>query len=44
MIILTGFGNPVVMEKAFELGATFYFEKPVSLERLKRALAEEPRP
>ncbi len=44
VIILTGFGNPLVMEKAFELGATFYFEKPVSLERLKLALTEGPRP
>ena len=44
VIILTGFGNPVVMEKAFRLGATFYFEKPVSLERLRLALAEGPRP
>ena len=44
VIILTGFGNPTVMERAFELGANFYFEKPVSLDRLKLALAEEPRP
>jgi DNA-binding NtrC family response regulator len=44
VIILTGFGNPTVMEKAFELGASFYFEKPVSLERLRLALAEEARP
>jgi DNA-binding NtrC family response regulator len=44
VIILTGFGNPAVMEKAFDLGASFYFEKPVSLERLKRALAGEAGP
>ena len=35
---LTGFGNPAVMDKAFQMGADFYFEKPVSLERLNRAL------
>jgi DNA-binding NtrC family response regulator len=44
VIVLTGFGNPTVMEKAFRLGATFYFEKPVSLERLRLALAGEARP
>jgi DNA-binding NtrC family response regulator len=44
VIILTGFGNPSVMEKAFELGANFYFEKPVALERLKLALSGERRP
>lgn len=44
VIILTGFGNPSVMERAFELGASFYFEKPVALERLKVALAGEARP
>lgn len=40
VIVLTGFGNPKVMEKAFQLGASFYFEKPVALERLKGALRE----
>ncbi len=44
VIVLTGFGNPTVMERAFKLGATFYFEKPVSLERLRLALAGETRP
>jgi DNA-binding NtrC family response regulator len=44
VIVLTGFGNPTVMEKAFELGANFYFEKPVALERLKLALVPEVRP
>jgi DNA-binding NtrC family response regulator len=39
VIVLTGFGNPAVMDKAFHLGADFYFEKPVSLDRLKRAVA-----
>jgi DNA-binding NtrC family response regulator len=44
VIVLTGFGNPAVMERAFELGANFYFEKPVALERLKLALVPEVRP
>lgn len=39
VIVLTGFGNPTVMDKAFQMGADFYFEKPVSLDRLKNALA-----
>jgi DNA-binding NtrC family response regulator len=39
VIVLTGFGNPTVMEKAFQMGADFYFEKPVSIERFKSALA-----
>ena len=39
VIVLTGFGNPTVMDRAFQMGADFYFEKPVSLDRLKRALA-----
>ena len=38
VIVLTGFGNPTVMDKAFQMGADFYFEKPVSLDRLKSAL------
>ncbi|MGZ6970724.1 MAG: response regulator, partial [Thermoanaerobaculia bacterium] len=32
VIVLTGFGNPTVMDRAFQMGADFYFEKPVSLE------------
>ena len=42
VIVLTGFGNPAVMDQVFQLGATFYFEKPVSVERLKLALAGLP--
>jgi len=38
VIVLTGFGNPNVMDQVFRLGASFYFEKPVSISRLKRAL------
>lgn len=39
VIVLTGFGNPAVMDQVFRLGASFYFEKPVSIGRLKVALA-----
>lgn len=39
VILVTGYGSPDIMEKAFELGAAFYFEKPVNTELLKDALA-----
>ena len=42
VIVLTGFGNPTVMDQVFRLGASFYFEKPVSVERLRLALAGLP--
>jgi len=38
VILVTGYGSSVVMEKAQALGAAFYFEKPVSSEILKNAL------
>ncbi len=38
VILVTGYGSPAVMEKAQALGASFYFEKPVSSEILKNAL------
>ena len=38
VILVTGYGSSVVMEKAQALGAVFYFEKPVSSEILKNAL------
>ncbi len=39
VILVTGYGSPDIMEKAFELGAAFYFEKPVNTDLLKDALA-----
>ena len=42
VIVLTGFGNPTVMDQVFRLGARFYFEKPVAIDRLKVALAAVP--
>lgn len=38
VIMMTGFGNPDVMQEAYSLGADFYFEKPVSVGILKGAL------
>ncbi len=38
VILVTGYGNSIVMEKAQARGAAFYFEKPVSSEILKDAL------
>jgi DNA-binding NtrC family response regulator len=38
VILVTGYGNSIVMEKAQVRGAAFYFEKPVSSEILKDAL------
>ena len=38
VIVLTGFGNPNVMDRVFRLGASYYFEKPVSIDRLRTAL------
>ena len=30
-VILTGYGSPEIMEKAYSMGADLYIEKPVSL-------------
>jgi DNA-binding NtrC family response regulator len=38
VILITGYGSPDVMEKAKQLGAAFYFEKPVSSETLFTAM------
>jgi DNA-binding NtrC family response regulator len=38
IILVTGYGNSFVMEKAQSLGVAFYFEKPVSSQTLKDAL------
>jgi len=38
-IMVTGYGNPSSMEKAYNLGAAFYFEKPVSIVSLQKALS-----
>lgn len=35
VILVTGYGSPDVMEKAYALGADFYFEKPVKAELLR---------
>jgi DNA-binding NtrC family response regulator len=38
VILVTGYGSSIVMERAQARGAVFYFEKPVSSEVLKDAL------
>ncbi|NWF76435.1 MAG: response regulator [Nitrospirae bacterium] len=38
VILLTAYGNQEIMEKAYQLGAAYYFEKPVSVNVLKEAL------
>ena len=40
VIMITGYGNPEVMERALMFGADYYFEKPVPLEMLKKALSD----
>ncbi len=38
VILITGYGSPAVMEAALELGADYYYEKPVSYSVLREAL------
>jgi DNA-binding NtrC family response regulator len=38
IILITAYGNQDVMKKAYNLGAAFYFEKPVSTNVIKNAL------
>ncbi len=40
VILITGYGSPEIMNKAFELGADYYFEKPVRSDVLRGALQE----
>lgn len=38
VILITAYGNQEIMDKTYNLGAAFYFEKPVSGNMLKAAL------
>ena len=38
VIVITGYGNPSVMARAFDLGAAYYFEKPVKPSQLIEAV------
>ena len=38
IIIITGYGSPEVMQKAYEFGADYYFEKPISTQVLLNTL------
>ncbi|MFZ2493994.1 MAG: response regulator [Thermoanaerobaculia bacterium] len=40
VILVTGYGNPEIMNRAFELDAAFYFEKPVEPKQLLEAVRE----
>jgi two-component system response regulator HydG len=38
VILMTGYGDPAIMQKAFEIGASYYFEKPVEINVLSEAI------
>jgi two-component system response regulator HydG len=38
VILVTGYGSPEIRDEALELGAAFYFEKPVAAQVLQDAL------
>jgi DNA-binding NtrC family response regulator len=40
VILMTGYGDPAIMQRAYDMGASFYFEKPVELNVLSRAIHE----
>lgn len=40
VILMTGYGDPAIMQQAFDMGASYYFEKPVELQILSRAIRE----
>jgi DNA-binding NtrC family response regulator len=41
VILLTGYGSPEIMEKAYAMGASNYLEKPLSASILKNILNNE---
>jgi len=40
VILMTGYGDATIMQQAFDMGASYYFEKPVELQVLSRAIRE----
>lgn len=38
VILMTGYGDPAIMQKAFDMGASYYFEKPVEINVLSEAI------
>ena len=38
VVVVTGYGSPAAMTKAYQLGAAYYFEKPVGPDALLHAL------
>lgn len=39
VILITGYGNFEIMNEAYQLGAAYYFEKPISRKTLTSALS-----
>ncbi|MFH1674336.1 MAG: response regulator, partial [Pseudomonadota bacterium] len=40
VILITAYGNPNIKEEAYNLGASYYFEKPVPIKTLREALQQ----
>jgi DNA-binding NtrC family response regulator len=40
VIIMTGYGTPEIEKEAYDLGASFYFDKPIDLHRLRAAVEQ----
>lgn len=41
VIILTGYGNPEIMERAYDMGASLYLEKPISANILRSIIRNQ---
>ncbi len=41
VVLMTGNGNPEIMKEAFNFGADFYFEKPISADSLLDAIKND---
>jgi two-component system response regulator (stage 0 sporulation protein F) len=40
VILITAYGNPNIMKEAYNLGASYYFEKPIPIKILREALQQ----
>jgi len=40
VILITAYGNPNIKEEAYNLGASYYFEKPIPIKTLQEALQQ----
>lgn len=41
VIVLTGYGSPEIMEKAYDMGASLFLEKPVSANTLRSIIRNQ---